>query len=256
MNILRSAVAHFKALSSVRLLLIGYCTIILVGALLLSLPFASREPTPFADAFFTATSATCVTGLIRFDTYAHWTLFGQLVILLLIQIGGIGFMTCAVSAISFTRQKIGLAPRVLMQEAIAAPQVGGIVRMTKFILFGSLAVEGLGAALLCFHFCPQFGFWKGLYFSVFHSVSAFCNAGFDLMGGRAAFSSLTGDVGNWYMNCIVMALIVIGGLGFFVWRDLISSRFAFPRLRLHTKLVLSVSAALIIGGAALIFLFE
>lgn len=256
MNILRSAVAHFKALSSVRLLLIGYCTIILIGALLLSLPFASREPTPFADAFFTATSATCVTGLIRFDTYAHWTLFGQLVILLLIQIGGIGFMTCAVSAISFTRQKIGLAPRVLMQEAIAAPQVGGIVRMTKFILFGSLAVEGLGAALLCFHFCPQFGFWKGLYFSVFHSVSAFCNAGFDLMGGRAAFSSLTGDVGNWYMNCIVMALIVIGGLGFFVWRDLISSRFAFPRLRLHTKLVLSVSAALIIGGAALIFLFE
>lgn len=160
-------------LSSTKLILLGFCAIILIGTALLSLPAASRNGRAgLTDAFFTATSATCVTGLVRFDTYTHWSLFGQVVILCLIQIGGIGFMTIALSLLSLTKRKIGLAPRVLMQESIGAPQVGGMIRMTKFILGGTALVEGLGALLLSFYFCPRFGLAKGLYFSVFHSVSA------------------------------------------------------------------------------------
>lgn len=246
-----------RRLSSTKLILLGFCTIILVGTALLSLPAASREGrTSITDAFFTATSATCVTGLVRFDTYTHWSLFGQIVIICLIQIGGIGFMTIALSIISLTKRKIGLAPRVLMQESIGAPQVGGMVRMTKFILGGTALVEGIGALLLSFYFCPKLGFWKGLYFSLFHSISAFCNAGFDLMGGEKPFSSLTLLYDHAYVNFIIMALIVIGGLGFFVWRDLVTNRFVFTKLKVHTKIVLTVSASLILLGAGSILLLE
>ena len=244
-------------LSSTKLILLGFCAIILIGTALLSLPAASRNGRAgLTDAFFTATSATCVTGLVRFDTYTHWSLFGQVVILCLIQIGGIGFMTIALSLLSLTKRKIGLAPRVLMQESIGAPQVGGMIRMTKFILGGTALVEGLGALLLSFYFCPRFGLAKGLYFSVFHSVSAFCNAGFDLMGGEAPFSSLTLMRDQAYVNLVIMALIVIGGLGFFVWRDLVANRFAFTHLKVHTKIVLAVSGSLILLGAGSILLLE
>ena len=209
-------------MSPTQLILSGYCLVILVGTLLLALPMATKGAgsTGISDCFFTATSATCVTGLIRFDTYTHWTIFGQLVILALIQIGGIGFMSVAIMVMVFAGKRISLSQRALMQNSISAPQIGGIVRMTKFIVGGTMLVELIGAVLLSFAFVPGFGWAKGLYFSVFHSISAFCNAGFDLMGGTTGkFSSLTGMVGQGYINLVIMLLIVIGGLGFFVWHD-------------------------------------
>lgn len=248
----------FQRLSPTKIIVIGYCLIILLGTVLLLLPVSTRagETTSFMDSFFTSTSATCVTGLIRYDTYTHWTLFGQLVILALIQIGGIGFMTIAISLVSLTKRKIGLSERVLMQEAVSAPQVGGIVRMTKLILWGTLLFEGLGAIALCFYFCPMLGAMKGIYFSVFHSVSAFCNAGFDLMGCFAPGSSLITGAQNWILNLVVMLLIVVGGLGFFVWSDILHCRLRFSRYRLHTKIVICTTVLLIIAGGAMLWLFE
>ena len=245
--------------SPMKIILTGYLFIILVGAGLLCLPISVKAVeglTSFSDAVFTAASATCVTGLVRFDTYTHWSFFGQLVILGLIQVGGIGFMTFAIYVVSMTKKKIGLTTRVVMQNAISAPQMGGIVKMTRFILMGSLLMEGIGALLLSFYFCPRLGFFKGIWFGIFHSISAFCNAGFDLMGNMAAFSSLTTVGNNWYVNGIIMALIVIGGLGFFVWKDLLNNRFSFKKLRLHSKLVVTMTGALILIGAVLLFLFE
>lgn len=241
-----------------KIILFGYCFIIFIGSCLLTLPISARsmEMTDFSDAFFTATSATCVTGLVRFDTYTHWSVFGQCVILAMIQIGGIGFMTVTIWLATLTRMKIGLTTRFIMQNSISAPQVGGIVRMTKFVLLGTAIVEGTGAFLLCFHFCPKLGFIKGLWYSVFHSISAFCNAGFDLMGYQEQYSSLTASAGNWYLNLVIMLLIVIGGLGFFVWKDLIASKLHFSKMRLHTKLVICMTLALIIVGGVCIFLFE
>ncbi|MCD2493281.1 Trk family potassium uptake protein [Lacrimispora sp. NSJ-141] len=245
--------------SPMKIIIAGYFFIILLGAGLLCLPIsikAGESLTSFSDALFTATSATCVTGLVRFDTYTHWSFFGQLVILLLIQVGGIGFMTFAIYAVSMTKKKIGLTTRVIMQNAISAPQVGGIVRMTRFILFGTFLIEGTGAVLLSLYFCPRLGFFEGIWYGIFHSISAFCNAGFDLMGKREPFSSLTTIGGNWYVNGIIMLLIIIGGLGFFVWRDLANNRFSLKKLRLHSKLVLVVTAGLIVFGALLLFVFE
>ncbi len=170
--------------TTTKIIAVGYLVVIAMGTLLLMLPISNREgtATTFLDAWFTATSATCVTGLVIYDTYTFWTTFGQVVILTLIQIGGIGFMTIAISALTFTRKKIGLSERMLMQESVAAPQIGGIVRMSKFVLSGTLLFEGIGAVLLAFYFVPRLGAGKGIYYAVFHSVSAFCNAGIDLMG--------------------------------------------------------------------------
>lgn len=245
-------------LSPLRTIVLGYSGIILLGALLLVLPISSRARcwTSFADALFTSTSATCVTGLIVQDTYTYWSLFGQIVILILIQVGGIGFMTLAISALMLTKQKIGLRNRYTLQESVNAPQVGGIVRMTRFILLGTGLIEGSGAVLLAFRFCPQFGFLKGLYFAVFHAISAFCNAGFDLMGGTAPFSSLTGFVADPLVNIVIIALIVLGGLGFFVWSDIITAKFRFRKFKLHTKVVLITTLALIIIPFILILFFE
>lgn len=249
----------WQSVSPMKLILSGYCLIILVGTLLLSLPAATREPggTPVTDCFFTATSATCVTGLIRYDTYTHWTVFGQLVILGLIQIGGIGFMTVAILVMLLAKRRIGLSQRFIMQNSISAPQIGGIVRMTRFIALGTLCLEAVGALLLSFDFVPRYGWKQGIYFSVFHSVSAFCNAGFDLMGGsRGPFSSLTGMVGNRYVNMVIMLLIFVGGLGFFVWRDLRVNHFRFGKLQLQSKMVLSISVSLVVLGTAAFFVLE
>lgn len=244
--------------SPMRVLLAGYCTIILIGTVLLCLPVSARDGavTAVSDSFFTAASATCVTGLIRFDTYTHWSLFGQIVILLLIQVGGMGFVTIALFMHILSRQKIGLSSRILMREAVSAPQVGGIVWMTRFILRGTVLFEALGAAALAFYFCPKLGFLKGIYYSVFHSISAFCNAGFDLMGREEAYSSLTSVSGNWYVNLIIMLLIMIGGLGFFVWQDLLTEKFKFSRLRLQSKIVITMTGILVFGGAAGLFVME
>ncbi len=249
----------WQSISPMRLILSGYCLVILIGTILLTLPIATRGPgkTPVTDCFFTATSATCVTGLIRYDTFTHWTVFGQLVILGLIQIGGIGFMTVAILVLVLAKRRIGLTQRFIMQNSISAPQIGGIVRMTKFIAMGTAVIEAVGALLLSFDFVPRFGWAKGIYFSVFHSVSAFCNAGFDLMGGTSGqFSSMTGLAGNWYVNLVLMLLIFIGGLGFFVWYDIGSKKFRFRRLNLQSKMVLSISVGLALLGMAVIFALE
>ena len=245
-------------LSPTRTISLIYCAMIAAGTLLLLLPAASRdgETTGFLDALFTATSALCVTGLIRFDTYTHWSLFGQIAILLMIQVGGIGFMTIAITFITMIRRKIGIGKRIMMQESIAAPQMGGIVKMTRFILIGTLILEAVGAILLAFYFCPRFGLWQGVYFGIFHSISAFCNAGFDLMGVSMANSSLTTAADNIVVNLVIIALIVIGGLGFFVWMDLWNNRFRLRKCRLHTKIVVAGTLMLIVSGALLIFLFE
>lgn len=249
----------WHSVSPMKLILGGYCLIILIGTILLALPVATRGPggSDITDCFFTATSATCVTGLIRFDTATHWTVFGQLVIISLIQIGGVGFMTVTIVVMAFTKQKIGLNQRVIMQNSISAPQIGGIVRMSRFIVLGTFLVEAVGAALLAVDFIPRFGLAKGAYYSFFHSISAFCNAGFDLMGSETGpYSSLTGLEGNWYVNLIIMLLIFLGGLGFFVWHDILSKRMRLKRLNLQSKMVLSISISLVLIGALVIFLLE
>lgn len=236
---------------------LGYISTIIAGTILLLLPCSSRAGSvAFSDALFTSTSAACVTGLIRFDTWSTWTLFGQIILLLLIQVGGIGFMTLAIMIMTMTGKKIGLNPRVMMQNAISAPQVGGITGVARFVLKGTAIIEGIGALLLALYYIPKLGFAEGLWYGVFHSISAFCNAGFDLMGQFEPGSSMVTLAGNWYVNTILMLLIILGGIGFFVWRDLLDQHFRWKPLKLQTKIVLSMSAFLLFGGAATIFLLE
>lgn len=256
---MKTKLSAWHNMSPMKLILSGYCLIILLGTLLLALPAASKSPggTPLSDCFFTATSATCVTGLVRFDTFTHWTVFGQLVILGLIQIGGVGFMTIAIIVMVVAGRKISLNQRSIMQNSISAPQIGGIVRMSKFIAVWTLLFELVGAVLLSLSFVPKFGWGKGIYFSVFHSISGFCNAGFDLMGGTTGqYSSLTSMYGDWYVNIIIMLLISIGGLGFFVWHDVGTKKFRFRNLNLQSKMVITLSVGLAFGGALIIFILE
>ena len=250
-------IERIRKLSPLKIIILGFILIILTGSVLLCLPISSRSghSTSFMTSSFTATSAVCVTGLIKVDTYNYWSPFGQAVILGLIQIGGMGFMTICITAISLSKKKIGLTSRELMQSSVSAPQLGGIVKMTHFILLGTLLVELIGAALLSIAFVPQYGI-KGLWYALFHSVSAFCNAGFDLMGSGGDFSSLTSFDRNPYVCFVISALIVIGGLGFFVWKDLIATKFRFKMLRMHSKAVIVTSGILILGGGLLIFLTE
>ena len=247
-----------QQLNPTKMIAVGYCIIIFTGALLLCLPIANRGGTftPFIDALFTATSATCVTGLVVHDTYTYWTTFGQIVLLILMQMGGIGFMTIAISAVALTKRKIGLKDRFVMQESVAAPQVGGIVRLTKFIVVVTAFFEGLGAILLSFTLIPMLGLARGIYFSVFHSVSAYCNAGMDLMGAFQPGSSLITLSDNYMFISVIMFLIVVGGLGFFVWSDLVENRLKYKHYTLHTKLVLSLTFILIVVGTIAILLFE
>lgn len=231
---------------------------ILLGTLLLMLPFATRDGrgAGLETALFTATSASCVTGLVMQDTAQYWTLFGQIVILCLIQIGGMGVVTMAVIISIFSGRRIGLKERWVMQESISAPQVGGIVRMTGFILKTAFAIEGVGALMLALRFCPEFGLGRGLWYAVFHSISAFCNAGFDLMGVKSPFSSLTGYTGDPIVNITVMLLIVVGGLGFLTWQDISSRRLRFKEYRLQSKLILVTTAGLLLFGFLFFLLYE
>ena len=194
-----------------QLIIGGFALLILLGALLLMLPVASqdRQVTPFADTLFTAVSSTCVTGLIVQDTATHWSLFGQIIILTLIQIGGMGVITVALAIIRLTGRRIGLKQRSIMQESISAPQIGNILHLTGFILKTSAIIELTGAALLSPVFIRDFGVAKGLWYALFHSVSAFCNAGFDLLGVREKFSSLTTYSDNAYFNIITMSSIMM-----------------------------------------------
>lgn len=244
--------------SPMKIIFLGFCLIIFIGTVLLSLPVSLKEGKEISvlTSFFTATSATCVTGLIRVDTYSHWSWFGQFVIISLIQIGGIGFMTLCIYILTLAKKKIGIISRSIMQNSISSPQVGGIVKITKFIIWGTFIIEAIGAFLLSLVFCPRFGFLKGIWFSIFHSISAFCNAGFDLMGTIEPLNSLISYQDSWYVNLIIMSLIVIGGLGFLVWRDIVDSHFNFKKMRLHTKLVITVTLILIFGGTFVIYLCE
>lgn len=246
-----------KRLSATKIFAIVYFLIIILGGVLLTLPVSSGtgNSTNFLDACFTATSATCVTGLSVFNTYEYWSLFGQIVILCLIQIGGVGFMTFAVTLVTVLKKKLSITNRTLMQQSVSAPTIGEIVSLTKVIVFGTLTFEALGALAYSFFYVPVLGVLRGIYFSVFHSVSAFCNAGFDLMGITDE-ESLISVQGNIYFNIVTMLLIIIGGLGFFVWVDLWQSKFKFKLMRLHTKIVVTVSLFLILFGAVLIFLLE
>ena len=247
-----------KRLTQTQMIVIGYVLIIAAGTFLLILPVSTREWifTSPVDALFTATSASCVTGLVIADTFQHWSMFGQTVILTLIQIGGLGFMTIGVFFAIVLRRKIGLWTRGTLQESVNIMQVGGIVRLVKKIIIGTLFFEGIGALILSWRFSQTMELGKAVYFGAFHSISAFCNAGFDLMGEEAAYSSFTTYSGDWVVNVVLMLLIIIGGIGFFVWNDISIHKFHFRKYRLHTKITLFVTAVLILGGAALLFIFE
>ena len=244
-----------RNLTSFQVIIISFLALILVGTGLLMLPVSSAHGgfTSFPDALFTATSATCVTGLVVKDTATYWSVFGQGVILTLIQIGGMGVITIGLAVMRASGMKIGLWHRSTMQSSIAAPHVGGMVRFTGFIVKTTIVIEVIGAALLFPVFCMDFGVIKGIWFSVFHSVSAFCNAGFDLLGERGQFSSLTSYSGNIYLNSVIMLLIVAGGIGFMVWNDIKTFKFRLKRYSLQSKLVLVTSLLLIVLPALLFF---
>ena len=247
-----------RHMNSAQIIILGFAALILCGALLLMLPIASqsRTVTPFHETLLTATSASCVTGLVVRSTGAHWSLFGQIVILFLIQIGGLGVVTVALCFVRLSGRKISLFQRSAMQDSISAPQVGGIVRMTSLILRGTLFTEGTGMLLLLPSFCRRFGA-KGIWYALFHSISAFCNAGFDLLGTAAdPFPSVTAFRTD-PLVCITLALLIlIGGIGFLTWEDIATHRHRIGRYRLQSKLILTVCAVLIAFPTLFFFFFE
>ena len=247
-----------KRLSSSQIIILGFAGAILFGSILLTLPFSTRDGhgALFSDALFTATSAVCVTGLVVQDTATYWSTFGLAVIIALIQIGGMGVVTVAIAISSFSGKQISLKQRSTMQEAIAAPHVGGIVRMTGFILKVTLTAELIGTVLLSFVFCREFGPLKGVWYALFHSVSAFCNAGFDLTGVKEPFSSFTSYSASPVLNSVVMLLIIIGGIGFFTWDDIGRNGLRFRKYRMQTKVILTVTGILIALPAVYFFFFE
>lgn len=243
-----------------QMIVLSFFCLILTGAILLCLPISSKtgEWTPFIDALFTSTSASCVTGLVVLDTYRHWSLFGQVVLLLLIQIGGLGVMTFIAMFSLFLRRRFSLGQRRLLMQAAGSLEISGMARLIRRIFMGTIAAESCGALLLSFVFCPKMGFLPGLWNAVFHSVSAFCNAGFDLMGRYSEFSSFTGKwlAFNPILNFTVMALIVTGGIGFIVWRDVTRHKAHFGEYDLHSKIAIVTTLWLLISGAVLLFIFE
>ena len=247
-----------KQFSSARIILFGFIIMIFVGASILSLPISSRsrEFTPFIDALFTATSASCVTGLIVYDTATHWSVFGKIIIIAMIQCGGLGVVTMLTVFTQVTGKKIGLRDRATLQSALSAPQIGGIVRLTSFIFKATIIIEMIGALLMFPRFMKDFGITKGIYYSVFHSISAFCNAGFDLMGDVSKFSSLTKYQSDIMINITIMLLILIGGLGFLIWKDIVDYRFDIKRYSTQTKIVLTMTFILVLFPSVLFFFTE
>ena len=240
-----------------QMIVLTFLLIILLGGLLLSLPISSRSGqwTSYLSSVFTATSATCVTGLTLFDTYTYWTGFGQAVILVLIQVGGLGFMTIASLFFLLANRRIGLRQRVLMAQSLGIDQLSGIVKLVHHVLVRTAIVEGVGALILTIRFSLLVPFDRALWWGVFHSVSAFCNAGFDVVGAVDVGGSLIPFVGDWVVNFTIIALITVGGLGFFVWEDVLSKR-SFRKTTVYTKMVLIISATLALGGGAVIALLE
>ena len=247
-----------KRLSSSQIIILGFAGVILFGSILLTLPFSTRDGhgALFSDALFTATSAVCVTGLVVQDTATYWSTFGQAVIIALIQIGGMGVVTVAIAISSFSGKQISLKQRSTMQEAISAHKVGGIVRLTGFIIKMTIIFELLGAVIMAPTFCKEFGVLKGIWYAVFHSISAFCNAGFDLMGTKTPYSSLTYFVDNPVINFVIMSLIIIGGIGFMTWDDIKVNKHHVRKYRMQSKVILITTVLLISLPALYFFLFE
>lgn len=247
-----------KDFSYPKMVAIGFLFIISIGTILLSLPISSRakESSSILNSLFTATSATCVTGLVVHDTYLHWSKFGQVVILMLIQIGGLGFMTIITMFSIVLKRKIGLKERSLLQESVNTMYIGGIVRLIKKVVLGTVIIELLGAILLSIRFIPKMGVQSGIFNSIFLSISAFCNAGFDLSGRYGEYSSLISFYDDVIVNLTIMLLIIIGGIGFFVWDDIINHKFKYYKYRLHTKIVLSATAILIFIPSILFYFLE
>lgn len=255
---LRDLLIRKKSMNATRIVALGFGLIILLGALLLMLPVASRSGTVtnFLDSIFTATSATCVTGLITMDTWTQWSFFGQAVILVLIQLGGLGFMSIITMVSFLLHRRIGLSERLIMVSTYNLNDMDGVVRVVRHALMGTFLMEGAGAIIMSIRFIPQFGLVKGIWKSVFHAVSAFCNAGFDLVGGEyGPYTSMEGYSGDPLILCTIMALIVIGGLGFFVWEDILQAR-CWKKLSLYSKLVLCITGFLLLGGAVFFFCAE
>ena len=252
------AVRCKRGLSSFQIIILGFAGVILLGALLLMLPVSTTggNVTPFNEALFTATSAVCVTGLIIQDTGSYWSTFGQAVILALIQIGGLGVVTIAASFALLSGRKISLMQRSTMQDAISAPKVGGIVRLTRFILRGTFLIELLGAFAMLPVFCRDYG-WRGVWMAVFHSISAFCNAGFDILGTESnLYPSLTGYAGSPIINITIMLLIVTGGIGFLTWDDICENKLHFRRYRMQSKVILVTTAFLLVLPAIFFFFVD
>ena len=247
-----------KHLTTFQSIFLGFFLIIIIGSLLLMLPISSvsGKVTPFNESLFTATSAVCVTGLVVHDTGSYWSAFGQAVILILIQIGGLGVITVAASFALLSGRKISLMQRSTMQEAIAAPKIGGIVRLTGFVLKATLIFELSGAVIMMPVLCKDYGV-KGVWLAVFHSISAFCNAGFDILGtDTSKYVSLTQYVNCTSINLAVIFLIVIGGIGFLTWEDIYTNKLHFRRYRMQSKVILITSAVLIIVPALYFFFFD
>ena len=246
-----------RALSPTKIIAVTFLILILTGAFLLTLPVATRDGQgcDFLRALFTATSATCVTGLTPFDTYTQWSGFGQGVLLCLIEVGGLGFMSMATLFVFLLRKRIGLKQRMVMAQALSLNDMEGVVRLQRTVIFGSLSVEALGAAILAVYFTPRFGFGKALWLGVFHSVSAFCNAGFDVFGFLEPGASLMTFQDDPLVLLTLGALVVIGGLGFLVWEEL-AERKPLGRMSVYTRLVLSTTGALLLAGWVLTCLLE
>lgn len=246
-----------KPLSATKIIALGFGGIILLGTLLLCLPAASRDGLScgFIPALFTATSATCVTGLSLFDTWSQWSGFGQIVLLALIEIGGLGFMSAATLVIFLFRRKVGLKQRMVMAQAMSLTDMDGVVRLQKTVLVGSLSMEGIGALILTLYFWPRFGLKRALKWGVFHSISAFCNAGFDIFGYLKPGQSLLEFNHDPVVLLTLGALIVVGGLGFLVWEEVAEQR-SFRKLSVYAKLVLTATAALLLAGWVLICILE
>lgn len=246
-----------KNLSTAKIIAMTFAAIILLGTMLLSLPLSSRSGVScgFRPALFTATSATCVTGLSLFDTWSQWSGFGQVVIICLIQIGGLGFMSAATLFVSRLRRHAGLKQRLVMAQALSVSDIDGVMKLQMTVLKGSFTIEGIGALILFLRFLPEFGFWNALKWGCFHSISAFCNAGFDIFGCITPGASLMEFQSDPVVLLTLGALVVIGGLGFLVWQDIAEHR-RFKKLGVYTKLVLTTTAALIMTGWVLTCLLE
>ncbi len=247
-----------KKLTYTQIIVLSFLLLILLGTLLLCLPVSSANGTftPPINAMFTATSATCVTGLIVYDTFTHWSLFGQIVIISLIQIGGLGFLVFISMFSVFLKKKIGVYERRLLMQAEGNIRLSGAVVLLKRIVKGTFTFEAIGAIILAFRFCPKMGLAEGIFNAIFHSISAFCNAGFDLMGKYKQFSSLSSFAKDPVVMITIMCLVVIGGIGFLVWTDIVTLKTNFKKYSLHTKIALSTTAILLLGSALLFFLLE